>query len=325
MQIPPTPISESSRIATLRLLNILDTEPEERFDRLTRMARRIFSVPIALICLVDSNRQWFKSCMGLEIRETSRNSSFCAHAILGEGVFLIPDTLLDERFADNPLVIADPHIRFYAGYPLKIGAENLGTMCIIDDKPRLFGPEEQQILKDVAEMAEQEIAALQLAITDDLTSLSNRRGFEALAQHTLNICRRMGKPATLLYFDLDRFKRINDTHGHAEGDCALRVFARSLLAVLRNSDVIGRLGGDEFGVLLTGAHSASAKIVVSRVKAWIAAEEAAGGRDYEIQFSVGQIEYDNAVHHSIADMLSVADAAMYENKRATSVGAPRRV
>jgi len=122
MQAAPFPSSESSRIATLRLLNILDTEPEERFDRLTRLAKRLFSVPIATVTLVDSNRQWFKSSVGLAVCETSRDISFCGHAILGDDILLVPDARDDKRFFDNPLVLGDPNIRFYAGCPLKVGA-----------------------------------------------------------------------------------------------------------------------------------------------------------------------------------------------------------
>lgn len=225
MQIAPFPANEKSRIARLRLLNILDTEPEERFDRLTRMAKRLFSVPIAQITLIDSNRQWFKSGATPSGPETSRDVSFCAHAILGETALQVPNALEDERFVDNPLVTGDPNIRFYAGYPLKVGEHNLGTLCVIDDKPRVFTEEELALLKDLAEMAEQELESLQLATTDHLTTLCNRLGFETLAEHTLRICRRMDKPATLLFFDLDRFKSINDQHGHAEGDRALKIFA----------------------------------------------------------------------------------------------------
>ena len=115
MKAPETPADEAKRLATLRALGVLDTAAEERFDRLTRMAKRLFRVPIALVSLVDENRQWFKSCMGLATNETSRDISFCGHAILGDDIFIIPDTLADARFADNPLVVGEPYIRFYAG------------------------------------------------------------------------------------------------------------------------------------------------------------------------------------------------------------------
>jgi len=317
MMIPPTPVNERSRIAALRLLDILDTQPEERFDRLTRMARRLFSVPIAQVTLVDSDRQWFKSSDGVVAAETSRDVSFCAHAILENDMMLVQDASQDERFHDNPLVTGDPNIRFYAGYPLKVDAQNLGTLCVIDNKPRTFNEEERQLLKDLAEMAEQELSALQQATTDVLTTLSNRRGFELLARHTLRICTRLSKPATVLFFDLDHFKWINDTFGHGEGDRALKTFAQGLLAVFRDSDVIGRLGGDEFVVLVTGAGSEPATGAVARLEEWISMNGRMAELGCEIRFSVGQVQFNAVRHRTIDELLADADAAMYVNKTAT--------
>lgn len=319
MQSAPAPSDEISRIATLRLLNILDTQPEERFDRLTRLAKRLFDVKIAQVTLVDTDRQWFKSSAGCSDTETSRDVSFCAHAILTDGVFVVSDATEDERFVDNPLVTGDPGIRFYAGCPLRVGTHNLGTLCVIDDKPRAFSHEEFQLLTDLGQMAEQELAALQLATTDHLTGVFNRRGFELLGRHTLSFCRRMQKPATLLYFDLDKFKWINDAHGHAAGDRALNVFAQGLIDVFRESDVIGRIGGDEFVVLLTGTGAEEVAEVLPRLDEWIAANCRVEELGYCIQFSVGQVEFDAIRHDSIGKLLEQADAAMYERKRGAAI------
>ena len=139
MQTPATPDNERLRLDALRRMAILDTSAEERFDRITRIARNMFDVPISLVSLVDEDRQWFKSCCGLSVPETPRDISFCGHAILGDDLFVVEDATRDLRFADNPLVSGDPHIRFYAGSPLQIGeGYKLGTLCIIDRKPRLL-------------------------------------------------------------------------------------------------------------------------------------------------------------------------------------------
>jgi len=315
MQAAPIPISEKSRIATLRLLNILDTEPEERFDRLTRMAKKLFSVPIAQVTLVDSERQWFKSSVGVEALETPRDVSFCAHAILGEGIMLVPDARDDERFSDNPLVLGNPNIRFYAGCPLKVGKENLGTLCLIDDRPREFGEEEQQLLRDLAEMAERELNAVQMATTDHLTGISNRRGFEVLARHALQVCRRLQLPVTLLSFDLNQFKAINDRHGHAAGDMALKTFAQGLMAIFRESDVIGRLGGDEFAVLMTGVKGDFQESCFLRLREWLRVNNRVELTGYEILFSVGMIEVAPQERMSIEGLMARADSAMYEHKK----------
>lgn len=159
---PAVPLDEASRLATLRGLNILDTPPEERFDRLTRLARHLIGVPIAVVSLVDSDRQWFKSCQGLDASETPRSISFCGHAILDDQLFIIPDALLDPRFADNPLVTGAPHIRFYAGQPLKaVDGSRLGTLCVIDSKPHHLTQIEQDSLRDLASLVENELNALE--------------------------------------------------------------------------------------------------------------------------------------------------------------------
>lgn len=142
---------ELGRISALHGLGILDTPAEERFDRITRLAQKIFDVPIALVSLVDENRQWFKSCQGLDATETPRGISFCGHAILGREVFVIEDAAKDHRFADNPLVTGGPRIRFYAGAPLRLhNGHAAGTLCIIAPTPRTFGPRERELLAEVA-------------------------------------------------------------------------------------------------------------------------------------------------------------------------------
>ncbi len=178
MEVPAKPQDEEQRLQGLRSLNILDTPPEERFDRLTRMAKRLLGVPIALVSLVDENRQWFKSCQGLDASETPRDVSFCGHAILNDEPLIINNALEDKRFCDNPLVTADPNIRFYAGYPLYVpGLGNMGTLCVIDYEPRQLDQDDMEAFTDLAQTAQRELASVQLATLDELTGISNRRGF----------------------------------------------------------------------------------------------------------------------------------------------------
>ncbi|WP_025128316.1 sensor domain-containing diguanylate cyclase [Pseudomonas sp. PH1b] len=317
MLYPSKPNNEALRIQTLRELNVLDTSPEERFDRLTRLAKRLFNVPIALVSLVDGDRQWFKSCVGLEASETPRDISFCGHAILGDQILTVCDAEQDERFHDNPLVVGDPKIRFYAGCPLTVAnGSKLGTLCLIDLKPRNLDDEERALLRDLARMAEQELAAVQMASMDELTLLSNRRGFEALARHALGVCKRLEKPATLLFFDLNDFKQINDSYGHAEGDGALKTFADVLRIAFRESDVIGRLGGDEFVALLTAADHVETSAIMARLREILDERNATLKRGYDIRFSVGQIEYDAERHPDVESLLADADKAMYLHKQA---------
>lgn len=158
MQEPDLPREEDLRIATLRDLRVLDTPAEERFDRLVRIAQRCFDVPITLISMIDSDRQWFKAKLGIEATELPRNISFCGHTILQRGTFVVSDSRQDGRFSDNPLVTGKPHMRFYAGQPIRaINGTQIGTFCIADYKPRQINEEDSELLKDLAAQAEVEI------------------------------------------------------------------------------------------------------------------------------------------------------------------------
>lgn len=158
MKAPEIPPNELARQFALDHSGLLDSGSEERFDRFTRMACKMFDVPIALVSLIDRNRQWFKSCQGLTVPETPRDISFCGHAILHSDLFIIEDTLQDDRFNDNPLVKDAPSIRFYAGAPLHNSeGYRLGTMCLIDREPRRFDGEDQAMLRELADCIEREI------------------------------------------------------------------------------------------------------------------------------------------------------------------------
>jgi phosphoribosyl 1,2-cyclic phosphodiesterase/CheY-like chemotaxis protein len=152
------PEDEERRMASLRATRILDTAPEERFDRITRLAAALFNVPIALISLVDENRQWFKSSYGLDTKETARDASFCAHVVYHREPMIVPDTFQDVRFADNPLVINDPRIRFYAGCPLILDDGScIGSLCLIDTRPRALQDPDLARLHDLADLAVREL------------------------------------------------------------------------------------------------------------------------------------------------------------------------
>lgn len=158
MQAPAIPRNEAERIQVLRDLLILDTEPEERFDIITAYCHSRFQVEIALVSLIDTDRQWFKSSSGLTATETPRDVSFCAHTILQDEVLEVQNALEDPRFADNPFVVGPPFIRFYAGAPLKLSSgHNVGTLCLVDSSPKRLAEEELDHLKVLAQMVAKEL------------------------------------------------------------------------------------------------------------------------------------------------------------------------
>ncbi|MDH4261438.1 MAG: sensor domain-containing diguanylate cyclase [Spirochaetia bacterium] len=320
MKTPDIPKDEKTRLHTLVSLNILDTPQEERFDRITRMAKHLFKVPIALVSLIDENRQWFKSCIGLSVLETPRDISFCGHAILGNSVFMIPDATKDERFSDNPLVLNDPFIRFYAGCPLSApNGSKLGTLCLIDREARHLSEEDIVALQDLASMVEQELAAVELATVDELTNILNRRGFLMLARHGLSLFIRQKITASLVFLDLNKFKSINDNFGHAEGDRALIIFVDQLSKMLRESDLFARLGGDEFAVLFSGTPKEIAEDSICKLHQAFNKYNQESDLGYDITFSYGIVEFNPDKHQTIEMLLNEGDQLMYEHKKYSKI------
>ncbi|MFT5502583.1 MAG: diguanylate cyclase (GGDEF)-like protein [Gammaproteobacteria bacterium] len=317
MESPRIPENEKIRLASLYSMDLLDTPAEERFDRYTRIAQKLYQVPVALISLVDSNRQWFKSCIGLPVLETSREISFCGHAILQNDIYIVNDTHQDEIFVDNPLVTNDPKIRFYAGVPLvTVGGLTLGTLCIIDNKPRNLNRKDLSELIDLAQILMTEVSALELSVSDPLTDLVNRRGFMVLAENNLLLANRGGYSTILIYLDLDGLKIINDTFGHDIGDRLLRDFSVLMQGVVRKSDVVARIGGDEFVMLLNNTNTQKAENIIAELVDLVAGYNAETENNHSMSFSFGFSEYDSSQPSSLELLLQAADQMMYSHKAA---------
>lgn len=444
----PIPDDEPSRLATLAQYGLLDTEEDEGFDRLARLAARLFDVPIVLISLIGSAHQHFKSHVGVEMCETSRDVSFCAHAIMGDDIFLVPDAHQDSRFMSNPLVTGSPFIRFYAGKPLVApDGSKIGTVCLIDHKARahfsdrdrenltdvaalvmdrmesfrrnrvkdasqarfeniaetspdaiicvdsggrvtfwnaaaarLFGYTSEEmlhrhtstlvpesirgvydaelnrlrhgenlaladttvelagtrkdgsefpaeyslstwtengaisvgaIIRDITDRKRDEQRLFQLASMDALTGLPNRAAFREGLERIVED----GTPATVALIDLDGFKEVNDTLGHAAGDAVLAEVAGRIRRACENAIMVARLGGDEFVALLPGTDAAGAQERGrSLVEAVTGLYEFAGQR-MRIATSVGLARHP--AHGAVAEqLLGSADLALYEAKDA---------
>lgn len=236
-------IDETERLADLLATALLDTSVEERFDRHTRLARRLFDVPIALVSLVDRDRQWFKSRAGLDATETPRDVAFCAHAIRSpDHLFEVSDASQDPRFRDNPLVLQDPNIRFYAGYPIRgRNGQPVGTLCIIDRRPRQLEDADRALLRDLANTVESELVALESRSIDPETGLSNREGFVLAAQRLLGFGRRSGAPLRLVQLRVEA----------ALEPPSPRAVALALREAWPDAEVLARLDADTFCVVTT--------------------------------------------------------------------------
>lgn len=311
---PPLPANESVRLKRLRALGILDTAPEDRFDVITRLAKQVFNVDIAVVSLVDADRQWFKSKQGLDACETSRDVSFCGYTILESKVMIVPDASKDPRFHDNPLVTGPPNIRFYAGYPVEANGATIGTLCIIHSEPRELSEPQIAMLSDLGRLVEKEMESMELAALDEATGLVNRRGLQTTGRHLVEISKRTGEAVSVLFFDLDGFKQINDTFGHEEGDRALSEFSSCLQEAFRESDVVARLGGDEFCVLVATGPTHALQRPLLLLAENVGERNATRDARCAIRYSVGMATFDPSQHDSFEDLLRDADEAMYSDK-----------
>ncbi|MFC0204969.1 sensor domain-containing diguanylate cyclase [Novosphingobium soli] len=318
MYADQTLTDEAGRIAALERLGILDTAPEEPFENVVDLVRTVLGVPMSAVTLVDRDRQWFKARAGLDATQTPRDVSFCTHAIRQRAPFVIPDAKADPRFAENPLVNGDPHVRSYAGVPLVTSdGYNVGALCAIDTKAREFDEKDLSILRNFARIVVNEMELRRIAERDQLTGALTRRGFLEKANEEIARCRRYGRDASLLLIDVDHFKQVNDTWGHPAGDAVLRELVAVLDGSTRPADCIGRLGGEEFAMLLPETGAEDALTAAERSRRLIAAHPVAISpeRTIAITASFGIAPLVETVT-SAEEWIARADAPLYEAKRA---------
>lgn len=320
MKSPSRPNNEVERLSALRESGLLEIENHPNYDRLTRLAKRLFAVPVAMINLVDEHVVVVKAADGGDATNLPRNLSFCGHTVLGNAPLVVPDTLDDARFADNPLATDDDPVRFYAGYPLHLpNGATVGSLCIIDHQPRQFSSSDVETLADLAALVEQEFAATCASIIDELTGLYNRRGFHHLATYAIRAARRRAEPLTLAWLDLDRFKQINARYGRADGDHALKAMAGLLSSTFREADVLARYGGDEFAILFANSDEKGAWVAMQFLTEQAAAWNEHAEYPWALSFSWGVIEF-NHNRDDLESWLKTADGMMYSMKQQRGTG-----
>ena len=270
MVAPPIPINEKDRVAELARLNILDTLAELNFDAITELAAKLFKAPIALISLVDGNRQWFKSKVGLQADETLRAVSFCGHAICEDGTFVVPDATRDPRFASNPLVTGAPFIRFYAGAQLLSSKGHaLGTLCIIDTAPRPpLTAGEEDMLRHLARITMSQIELRRtIGFRSPLSGLPNRlqlqEDLEVLTDDPASDSRYVVIAADIMA--PERYRDLVQTFGHAYSDEFTLSLSRFLLSHLPGTINLYQLLDHRFAFVLSDAEADHPEDWVSRI------------------------------------------------------------
>jgi diguanylate cyclase len=322
--IAPIPANETARLDDLYSYHILGTPPEERFDMFTRVCTWIYQVPFSAINLVEADYTFFKSSVGIPNYRPARATSICAHAVAGDvDIMEIENLAEDERFRDHPMT--KNGMRFYAGALLRSPEGHaLGTLCIADSHPRRLSDQERAMLLELAhgvgavmELHRSSRFLLHLASEDALTGLCNRRLFMERLRFALGKAG-PGRPCTLLCLDLDGFKEVNDSYGHAAGDALLCEASRRLTSIVRTGDTVARIGGDEFAIMLgRDASIPMAERMARRILAAFAEPFGFGGVPIIIRGSIGIAAYHSGTDGEDANtLLKRGDLALYEAKRA---------
>lgn len=258
---------ETARLAALQQLDMLDIPRDPGFDRIVRLIKKIFDVDIGIVSFIDAHRQWYKACSGHAPDEMARQDTFCQYVVAAEDPIVVQDATKDPRFSQNPAVTGEAHICFYAGVPLKTAAGHVvGTVCAIDRRTRSLSKRDLTILEELTGAAMDRVELLQTASTDSLTGAMTRRAFKEEADRLISLAARHGHDLSCLVLDVDHFKRVNDTHGHAAGDEVLQAVAFSCRSVLRAEDLFSRQGGEEFAILLPNVDLQGALATAERLR-----------------------------------------------------------
>jgi diguanylate cyclase (GGDEF)-like protein/PAS domain S-box-containing protein len=337
----PRPGFEAARLTALHATRLLDSEPEEMFDRVTRLASSVLNMPIALISLVDEKRQWFKSRCGLATPETPRELAFCAYTILADAPMVISDTWNDPRFAAHPLVTGDPKIRFYAGVPLRAAqGQPIGSLCVIDRVPRQLSAQQlawlevlastigdlvqlrqaahlsSELLAEVPEAMDASARSAmanmlpQVTMQDALTGLPNRTLLETHLRGQIEHWHRQGRKALLTVIDVDNLNGINQALGHRAGDRVLVTLAERLNSKLKAPHAVARIGGDMFMLLLADLESEAEGVAkLHELHRFLQMPFRLCGRSIDLSCTMGYAAFPRDGHDA-ETLFNTADAAL---------------
>ena len=348
--IYPLPLFEQQKSEVLQRYRILNGAEVHFAGQIAQTAAMAFGVPIVLASLNERYRNWYSSDYGVDPKDSQRLDAFCMHANLSQTAFAISDVRQEPHFALDPVVTGAPKVAFFAGAPLRDpDGKRFGTLCLIGDVPHPFGDEKLQMLQSFASVMSQDICVrsaaryavrdlieaehdkcdlFDLAMTDPLTKALNRRAFYRFAEREVLRSSRHSKPLSTVMFDIDHFKKVNDVHGHAVGDEVLTELVSCITRNIRDEDLLGRLGGEEFALVLPETEPPKAALLANRLR------EAVGDLKFSGKYGTFQVSISAGVSEpTIRDLdilaaLERADQALYlakQNGRNRVEMAPHRI
>ncbi|MGB0833464.1 MAG: sensor domain-containing diguanylate cyclase [Psychrobium sp.] len=325
--------SELARLQEIESYEILDTLPEQEYDDIALLSAQICNTPMSTVAIVDESRKWHKAKYGLDKEYVPRDFAICSHTICDDKMLIVEDTHQHDVFKHIGIVNNPPYVRFYAGVPLINEAGHaLGTLCVIDTKPNSLTQYQQQALQALARqtmallelrkalaisqhlekrVSEQNRQLKALSQTDELTDLFNRRVLDRELSRELKRSKRYGGEFSLLMMDVDNFKQLNDSQGHATGDLALIAIAKLLKQESRDTDFCIRFGGDEFMLLMSNTNAKQAQDIACRIRQRVAQHQ---GVLVDLTLSIG-VAHIEQFDLSECDILKLADQGLYRAKR----------
>lgn len=334
----PPPRFEQQKNEVLQRYRILNGVDIHIAEEIAATAAKVFGVPMVLASLNERYRKWYRSTHGVPNPLLENLMGFCAHANLSEHAFAVADARTDDFLACHSAVIEEPKVAFFAGAPLRDpDGKRFGTLCLLDPRPRPeFGLEQISLLESFAAIVSQDICVrsaaryavrdlieaehdkcglFDMAMTDPLTKALNRRAFYRFAEREVLRAGRHAKPVSALMFDIDHFKKVNDVHGHGAGDEVLTRLVECVTRSIRDEDLLGRLGGEEFGMVLPETDPVRAAVLANRVRETVS-QQVFPGKDgpFRVTISVG-ISEPAYTDLDILPALERADAALYRAKQ----------
>jgi diguanylate cyclase (GGDEF)-like protein len=334
MSRAPLPAGETALLVSLSATSLFGMPEDYVFDCITNIGAQLFNAPVCTLALADAEKNRFNACVAMDIREAFRNTFFGGNVVADSEPRVIEDTLRDVRWLGDPLVHIAPQIRFFARHPIRgLGGAALGTLYILDFKPREFPPEQLRLLEEFVFLIELSFfargittvqkalgAKLDLArresLVDPLLRIWNRGGIKAIIDEQHKSALEMRVPFSILMIDIDHFKNVNDHHGHIAGDTVLKAVTGVLLASLRKDDELGRYGGEEFIAILPNTDAINAEVLARRLNDSVS--------DLKVHMpagligctvSIGVAEWAPARPESVQALVHRADAALLSAKQ----------